>query len=206
MKTKFKLKFAVSILALLICINSFGQAFEQGKSYSGIGYGVGLTIKSTFFDTYTGAEDFDLKNPGVLSIKYDYALNSKWSIGVYYASQKVSASWTEIGVDYNTFEERKYSYKVTVGTTALLSRLQYHFNIPNEKLDVYTGVGLGYRSWSYDTESNDMDFDYDFDFGGAFGFCYTVGARYEFTPILGAYTEFGLGQVAAMQAGVVAKF
>jgi hypothetical protein len=206
MKSQIKLKFLLTVLVSAFSLNTFGQAFEQGKSYAGVGYGIGLRIKSLFFESYLTESGFDIKNTGVLSLKYDYALDSKWSVGIYFATQNVSASWKEVGVDYETLEDKQYSYEVSVGTTALLSRIQYHFQIPNEKLDVYTGVGLGYRSWNYESESDDILFDYNFNLGGAFGFCYTVGARYEFTPILGAFSEFGLGQVAAMQAGVVAKF
>lgn len=202
-KTSFNL--IVFLFCLLIPQFMFSQAFETGKSYLGVGYGLGFSWKS-YWSAYDTNSDFESSNVGPVTAKFDYGLNEKWSAGLYFAYQKTKGTWSTNYVDFiDPTQSSTYNYEVSVATTAVLGRILYHFQLDNDKLDVYTGGGIGYRSYNIETRSNDEFFDFNASIGGAFGFGLTAGARYELTPLIGIYTEFGLGQVAAIQAGAVVK-
>lgn len=87
------------------------------------------------------------------------------------------------------------------------ARGSYHFNelfeIENEKIDVYAGATVGYRSFSWDDDFNDSLGD---DYDSALFVGIYAGARYYFTDSIGAFLEVGdIGSTNA-RLGVTFKF
>ena len=86
------------------------------------------------------------------------------------------------------------------------ARGSYHFNellkLDDDKIDVYAGLGLGYRniSWSYSGLGG-----YNDSWGSGILFLGHIGARYYFKPNLGVFAELGSG-FGTLQAGVSFKF
>ena len=91
----------------------------------------------------------------------------------------------------------KYEYMVSdkVGIGASINFVNYHF-VSNDNLDVYFGVGAGYRGGktTYTSVPNDPDFSFDTKIAIPVGMETTLGMRYFFTENIGAYTEIGLGK------------
>ena len=205
MKQKLSIKL---LIVAIFCVGSLklnAQAYQEGTSIASVGYGIGFSWKA-WWTAYDSNSTFESKNFGPICLKYEYGINDKFSMGLYYAHQKSTGKWTDTYTDIFTGEQYSYKYEVGIGNTVILGRGNYHIKTKNDKLDPYAGLGIGYHKYSYDFTSNDPDFNFNYSFGGAFGFGMHAGVRYEFTPLLGAYAEFGVGEVAAIQAGVAAKF
>lgn len=87
-------------------------------------------------------------------------------------------------------------------------RGSYHVNkllqLNNDKLDLYAGAALGYRSFSW---SNDY---YGGSLGGSYGsgiyFGGFIGGRYYFANNIGAFLELGAGGSSNANLGVTFKF
>ena len=91
----------------------------------------------------------------------------------------------------------KYSY-LMIGAKAA-----YHVDFDNDKLDTYAGVLLGYNVVSveeYGTSYSGYSASGSFVSYGGY-----VGARYFFTPNIGAYGEFGYS-IGLINLGVTYKF
>jgi hypothetical protein len=205
MKRKLTIKLLIAAIFCIGALDVNAQAYQEGTSIASVGYGVGFSWKA-WWDVYDSESTFESSNFGPVVLRYEYGINDKFSMGLYFAHQKSTGKWTDTYTDPFTLEPYTFKYEVSIGNTALLGRGSYHIKTKNNKLDPYAGLAMGFRNYSYDVTSNDPDFNYNFSFGGAFGFGMHAGVRYEFTPLLGAYAEFGVGQVAAIQAGVAAKF
>ncbi|MFZ9943200.1 MAG: hypothetical protein ACO3O0_06290 [Bacteroidia bacterium] len=178
---------------------SFGQAFESGRSYIGAGYGIGFGWKA-YWKAYDSNSEFKSKNFGPWVLKYDYGLNDKFSAGIYIANQNSTATWKTNNLALGT-----YKYEIKIGQLLAVGRGSYHFNVSNDRIDAYTGLSMGYRKYTYKVDSDDDNFKFDYSFGGAFGFGWHGGIRYELNDLIGLYGEVGAGQVAAIQLGGVLK-
>jgi hypothetical protein len=198
-KTKIFLLIAISCL---ISKTVSAQAYEAGRSFIGAGYGIGFGYKA-FWSAYNTNTDFDSKTFGPWILKYDYGLSDKISAGAYLSNQSSSATWTTTIAGFPS--GYTYDYKVTIGQLLAVGRGSYHFSVFNDRIDAYTGASMGYRKYTYKVDSDDENFKFDYEFGGAFGFGWHAGLRYEINDQLGAYTEVGAGQIAAIQLGAVLK-
>ncbi len=209
MKQKLTIKLLLAAVFCIGTLNVNAQAYQEGSSIASVGYGIGFSWKA-WWSAYDSKSSFESKNFGPICLKYEYGVNDKFSMGLYFAHQKSTGKWTDsyvTDIDINgNYIYETFKYEVAIGNTVVLGRGNYHIKTKNEKLDPYAGLAIGYRKYSYDVTSNDASFNYKASFAGAFGFGMHAGVRYEFTPLLGAYAEFGVGQVAAIQAGVAAKF
>lgn len=100
------------------------------------------------------------------------------------------------------FTSSNYKYVDSLGTygygysiIAIGARAGYHFNFDVKNLDTYAGMMLGYYIVSasstgtgyYASTTNSSAA------GGAFGWGTYIGARYFFTPNIGAFAELGYG-------------
>ncbi len=86
-------------------------------------------------------------------------------------------------------------------------RGSYHFNellnIQNDKVDLYAGLGLGYRNFKWsDSAFNGLAGSYG---SGAY-FTGFVGGRYYFTDAVGGFVELGGGGSTNFRLGATFKF
>ncbi|GAB2782521.1 hypothetical protein GCM10027275_27800 [Rhabdobacter roseus] len=85
------------------------------------------------------------------------------------------------------------------------ARGSYHFNellnLGDERIDLYAGLGLGYRSitWNYSGIGSGSSW------GSGVLFLGHIGGRYYFQPNIGAFAEVGSG-FGTLQAGITFKF
>jgi hypothetical protein len=127
-----------------------------------------------------------------LQFNGEYFFTDKLSIGPYLGV----ASWSRgyFGDNY------KYTF-IDFG-----ARGSYHFNeifgITNDKIDVYGGVFLGFVTASYSGPGGSID---DNSYGSTARAGIHAGARYFFSPKVGAYGELGYG-MAPLSIGLTFKF
>jgi len=87
-----------------------------------------------------------------------------------------------------------------------LARMNIHFG-SSDKLDVYWGFGIGYRTNNFKYYTTDPDDETVLAWKALLpiGFETTMGVRYYLTDNIGIYAEAGLGKSVA-QAGLAIKF
>lgn len=87
------------------------------------------------------------------------------------------------------------------------ARGSYHFNelldLDNDKLDLYAGLGLGYRNVSFKVDGFGNVFANNY--GGGVLFLGHIGGKYYFQPNMAIFAELGSG-FGTLQAGVSFKF
>jgi hypothetical protein len=90
-------------------------------------------------------------------------------------------------------------------TTTFGARGSYHFNellkLGNDKIDLYAGAGLAYRSFNWGSAGSILGSSY----GSGIFPLFHLGGRYYFTNNLAGYAELGSGFGLA-QVGVSFKF
>lgn len=170
----------ILLLTLMVLIFATSAAFatkvKKGDAF--LNAGIGL---ATFYGTG------DQVLPPIM-VSYEKAVKDKITIGGYlsYYQTEYSYSWFGDGCDWS------YNY-ITIG-----ARGAYHF-YDEGKWDAYGGLFLGYNILFFD-DNCDLG-DYTNDAAGSFGYAFFAGARYWFTPKIGAFAELGYG-LAALSIGV----
>ena len=86
------------------------------------------------------------------------------------------------------------------------ARGSYHLskilNLNNDKLDVYAGLGLGYRGFKWKESSYGFGYSYN----SGINLNYFAGGRYELNNNLGAFVELGYIGLSNAKIGVALKF
>ncbi|KAA9354811.1 MULTISPECIES: hypothetical protein [Larkinella] len=147
--------------------------------------------------------------------KGDKLLNAGIGLGAYYGGGIPLGASFEVGVtdeisvgaqvDFYTWSYSSY-WRYTFVPIGV--RGSYHvnelLNLGNDKLDLYAGVGIGYRisSYKYDGPGGSI---YSDSYGSGAFFNLHLGGRYYFKPNIGAFAEVGYG-VAPLKLGVAFKF
>lgn len=98
--------------------------------------------------------------------------------------------------------------KYTYTGIAFGGRASWHFDLDIDKLDTYSSLALGYFSFSMKDDPKpgyegygDFSMDYS-----QFYYGFNVGARYFFTPMIGASVEVGYSALSYIAAGITLKF
>lgn len=110
------------------------------------------------------------------------------------------------------FIQQKFGFDWKYTYLLFGARGSYHLaealKIANPKLDVYAGLGLLYRRYSfqYTDETGEPGTGYDWDTsGGEVDFELHAGGRYLFNNNVGAFAELGYG-ISPLQLGITLKF
>lgn len=131
---------------------------------------------------------------GPAYLKYEHGIRDEIGIGGYVAG---AASRVK-------YSGNRYTDRVTAFSMGILG--YYHFNkiIPVRNLDVYAGVGIGFRnrSYTYDAVGNWRNDYTDFNVMPLL----KVGARYYFTPFFGVYAESGYDNMSSGNIGISFRF
>jgi hypothetical protein len=169
----------VLLLASLFCLvsyASYGQ-FEKGDKLLNLGIGV-----NSYY------------NGGIpLSASFEVGVTDEISVGG--------------GLDYLSYNRSASSVDYGFSVLYLGVRGSYHFNklfnLDVEKLDLYGGASLGYRSFTWkDSSISGLSGTW----GSGVFFGAHVGARYYFSPKLGGFLEVGAGGSGNARLGVALKF
>jgi hypothetical protein len=206
---------AVVASAALLMLNpstSKAQAFDEGIGFASLGYGFPNFAK-TWLDLadYGFSDEASTSAIGPIHGRFEYGITEKLGIGVSVNFANAKRSWL-----YNTTNSSgtdvAYKESLSYNTINALIRINWHW-VDHDKVDVYSGLGLGYNhvSFKYDTENPNNDASASeeelntlFNFL-PIGYEATVGMRYMFTENLGAYLEAGWSK-SLFQFGVVYSF
>jgi hypothetical protein len=93
-------------------------------------------------------------------------------------------------------------YVYTYTGLAFGARLSYHPNVGVENLDPYATLIVGYYSYKGESSAGATgDLDLSVPLWG-----FDIGARYFFTPMIGAYAELGWTSLSYVSVGITLKF
>ncbi len=146
------------IAFILATTNGYAQAFQKGDKLLDLGLGLN--------SYYSGGIPF--------GASFEVGINDDLSVGA--------------NVDY--LSTSNYGYRFTA--LYFGGRGSYHFNkvlnIKDEKLDLYAGAGLGYRSFSWEDSYYGTSID---SYGSGIYLGIHLGAKYYFSDKIGAFGELG---------------
>lgn len=169
------------LLSLALSFSVAAQEYGYNKGDKLINLGIGI---NSYYDA------------GIpLSVSYETGITDRVSAG---------ASFDYLSNKYNPGSQ--LSYKFTSLYFGL--RASYHvnelLNIKQEKVDLYGGATIGYRSfkWADNFSGNNLSNSYG---SGIFLGGY-IGGKYFFTPRIGAFTELGAIGSTNARLGLALKF
>ena len=207
---KIKL-FAVSIVLALLSTNAFAQAFEEGTKVGAIGIGWPNIGKLLYAADFAGSgTDYKATGFGPLHGRFEFGLTDRFGLGVSINFVTYGAKWTDVNGIYNSTTGLYTTGNYEIKTTALafLVRGNRHWDV-NDKVDIFSGFGIGYGSRKTTLTSNDPNWIDDntttYENLIPIAFEWTLGMRYYFNDNIGFYIEGGYAK-DILQGGIVAKF
>ncbi len=174
---KFNLVLVLSMFSF-ICLHAQETGFKKNDNLLNLGVGI-----NSYY------------NGGIpLSVSFERGITDNISIGVV--------------ADYLS-DKYKYNSSSSYKFTALYfgARASYHVNdllkINNNNVDLYGGLVLGYRnfSWKYSYSGSSLSDNYG---NGLFIGAY-AGGKYYFSPALGAFAELGATGSTNCRVGLAVK-
>jgi opacity protein-like surface antigen len=194
----------VAIFSVGLFTNSQAQGFEQGKTFVSAGVGAPYLIGS-LFKAFESEDGYKTTIVYPIYLKGEIALSENIGFGINLAYAGVDVNYSHTNYSSSSALTSTYKDNVNFKTFSVLARVNYHF-IKENKLDPYIGVGLGYRwaHWQYSST------DPSYDFGSSklyfpMGMDMTVGCRYMFSDMIGAYAEMGIAK-SPFQFGATFRF
>ncbi len=129
-----------------------------------------------------------------IGISFEHGFSAKISFG---------ASLDYFSYNYGTIYGTDYRFKAIY----FGARGSYHFsellNLREEKVDLYGGLSLGFRSFSWDGQAYS---NVDNTYGNGLFLGVHAGARYYFSPGFGAFLELGALGSSNARVGITLKF
>lgn len=198
-----------------------GGGFEPGRFYLSGGMGainlnylIANKIRNSIENKWS---EIAIDGSPIWFAKAEYAIAPHHGAGVSFAygGFRVNAGLKDSITSLNIPVSGELSYR----TWSLLARYNFHV-FPEQRFDLYGGVGLGLRSNTFKVKDNDPDKDWwdfpvDISFLSkvipqsltipTFGLDMTLGFRYYIAPPVAVYAELGLAKSMA-QGGITFKF
>jgi hypothetical protein len=159
--------FIILLTILFIKVNAQNQQNEKvigiqtGISWTGILFN-NLTLDKLKLD-YKGinlsAESFDANSSAALGVSFDFGISNMISIGGLYARQPISGeigsySWVNLKGENKT---ETIQFNAVRNNITILPKI--HYNLNNDKIDLYSGLRVGYTFWNVDFIANDPNFN-----------------------------------------------
>jgi hypothetical protein len=213
-----KIYLIVSAVVLVFTTNNAnGQAFEEGTKVAALGIGFPNFAKTLLktgetsnSNSSSATTNYKATGFGPLHARFEYGLTDKFGIGLSINYNTYGATWNQSTNSYNSntglYTPGYYSYAIKGSSINFLIRGNRHWDV-NDKVDIFSGFGLGYNSRTITYTSTDPNYNNNSIDVALFpvGFEWTVGMRYYFTENIGMYIEGGYAK-DILQAGIVGKF
>ncbi|AKD55754.1 hypothetical protein [Spirosoma radiotolerans] len=144
-------------------------------------------------------------------------LNAGVGLAAYYGGGLPLGVSAEVDVKNNfsvggSIDYFRYNYGYYSGGYTFIyagARASYHLgealNVQNSEFDPYIGASLGFRHAGYHDSYGYSYSDYGSGYNSGLWIGIHAGARYLFSPKIGAFAEVGYG-VSALKVGLTAKF
>ncbi|MBC7408723.1 MAG: hypothetical protein H7339_10075 [Arcicella sp.] len=172
MKKLLTFSFLLAVL-LITSFKGFSQAYKNGDKLLNLGIGI-----NSYYST-------------------GLPLGASFEVGI---TDAISVGGQ---VDYASG-----NYGTGLGFTSLYvgARGSYHFNellnVTNDKLDIYGGLGLGYRSFSWTDSYNGSGYSY----GNGLAINLFAGGKYYFSDKVAGFVELGSTGLSNARIGIAFKF
>lgn len=197
-------------LAVLAGAPLASQASGFGSEGGSVGLSAPKTIKAKAATDGPFGEGTNVLNLGIgFGSVYSYAgsvsASPAFSASFEHGLKQVGPGVIGIGglVGYQSASsDLGYGTKFKSSDLAISVRSAYHYPV-TDAFDAYAGLGLGFRSISYEMEGSSSLVavaDYKGFYSG-----YFIGGRYFFTDKIGAFAELGYDQ-ALLKVGLSVKF
>lgn len=148
--------------------------------------------------TIISAVDGKTSSVPAIQVTYDYGLNKWFSLGGAASYQSMKINYTDL--DYG-------SYTTSLNRLNVALRALFHY-ANSGKVDLYSGLRLGYTNWNVSTTSTDPDYDPNSVFNGG-GFAPQVilfGFRGYFSEHIGLNSELTIGAPHYFSVGLNYRF
>ena len=149
---------ATAIAIVFVTSNVLAQSFEEGTKVGQVGYGFPNMGKVLFKAIGDGsATDYKAKGIGPIHGRFEYGLTDKFGLGLSINFNTYGAEWSNVNGIYNSttglYTTATYDVKVT--SFNILVRGSRHWDV-NDKVDIYSGFGLGYNSRKATIKTNEQ--------------------------------------------------
>jgi hypothetical protein len=166
-----------------------GRSYARNSGGSGYGYEKGNNL----LNIGVGLSSYYYGNP--LGISFELGVDKDISVGAQF--------------DYNSGNYGDYYYNSSrwrYTSTYFGVRGSYHvnriLNLNTRKVDLYAGLGLGYRTFRW----NDVNYGSGYNYGSGLFVNYFVGGKYYFNDKAGAFLELGYTGLSSSRIGISVKF
>ena len=197
-------KFILALSMIGFMFNANAQDSEGASVATvGLGYSFFNNIIKNSLETYS---DVEVKSVPTIALTYDFALTDNFSIGVAGAFQNVSVEFTNQYIDQN-FDIQTEIATTKVSRLNIALRPLFHYG-DGDRLDLYSGIRVGYLIRNVETETNDELLNVLGDLDGnrfALGLV-PFGMRYFFTDNLGVNMDLQIGTPYVVSGGIAFTF
>jgi|TARA_B110000908_G_C10082675_1_gene370307 opacity protein-like surface antigen len=197
-------KFILALSMIGFMFNANAQDSEGASVATvGLGYSFFNNIIKNSLETYS---DVEVKSVPTIALTYDFALTDNFSIGVAGAFQNVSGEFTNQYIDQN-FDIQTEIATTKVSRLNIALRPLFHYG-DGDRLDLYSGIRVGYLIRNVETETNDELLNVLGDLDGnrfALGLV-PFGMRYFFTDNLGVNMDLQIGTPYVVSGGIAFTF
>lgn len=178
-------------LTATLTINAQNEEYKSVASVS-VGYSLTGAIINAF-ETANAAADISISSIPTLQLTYDYGITNYFSVGI-------AAGFQNFGFDVSDYDyindlgvNVNENFKANYSRLNVAIRPLFHY-ANSDKLDMYSGLRIGFLNNNISSDSTDEDFD----IGTASGTRLSVGVtaygfRYYFTDNIGAGIEINIG-------------
>ena len=200
----------IFILALLSLVSTSlkSQSGTDIKHYVSIGAGA-PKLATLFFDIYENEKNFKATGRGPFHFKYENRVNPFIGIGLSINNMSYSITYQDDVIDTANGVILPNNIKIESNNTAFNFRGNLHFINPenNDKLDVYFGLGLGFRVGKIHVSSTYEQYTPSIKLPNysVIGLETTFGIRYFPIENIGLYAEIGPAK-SIIQGGLTCKF
>jgi hypothetical protein len=197
-------------LALLMTAFVFNAQAQNSEGTSvatvGLGYSLVNNLFNVALDTYPEVE---VSSVPTIALSYDYGLTDNFSIGIAGAYQSVSGEFENTYLDGNQVS-RTETAKATLSRMNIAVRPLFHYG-NSDKLDMYSGLRVGYLIRTLDVDSHDPDADVVRELDTFVGNRLAIGLvpfgfRYFFTDNIGLNMDLQIGTPYVVSGGVAFQF
>lgn len=196
-------KYLCVILILAIGVITPVMAQEKGTGEFKAGYGI-VTSTQTMYDI---VEIFEMvftlgsisypneKSIGAINLGYNYSVSDRFTLGAAFAYEQIKS-------DVNSGNDDIGNMKSTFYTVALESAFHY---MQRDRMNLYSGLGIGYSFGNMDFESTSSDEDSFSDKANMVNF-HITGIGIRFGGKFGGFAEAGFGYKGIVNAGISLQF
>lgn len=200
----------VFALAFSFITSSIFSQSQKGELVAGINLGYSITgalVGSLGDDIGVDETNINVSKIPPLYATVDYGLSDRFSLGLYGGFERFTTEVSNYSYTNANGETITEDAKGKVNRVALGLRPLFHYG-KNPNLDMYSGLRVGFISWSGTTDSTDPNLDLATSFGAGRPTVSIIafGMRYYFNEMIGAGFELATGAPHIASVSLNAKF